>query len=72
MNMAKAKCGYCEQKVAERHKKFLNPEEAAAEIVKDLFSSEPEQVKLFADVFVATCGVFVLKYSKTFKAGWES
>ncbi len=35
--------------MSERHKKFLNLEEAVTEIVKDLSSSEPEQVKLFAD-----------------------
>ncbi len=42
--------------MTERHKKFLNLEEAAAEIVKDLSSSEPEQVKLFADVYVFLVG----------------
>ena len=38
--------------MTERHKKFLNPEEAVTEIVKDLSSSEPGQVKLFADIYV--------------------
>ena len=42
--------------MTERHKKFLNPEEAVTEIVKDLISSEPEQVRLFADVYVFLIG----------------
>jgi len=42
--------------MTERHKKFLNLEEAAAEIVKDLSSSEPEQIKLFADIYVLLVG----------------
>jgi len=42
--------------VTERHKKFLNLEEAAVEIVKDLSSSKPEQVRLFADVYVFLIG----------------
>ena len=33
-----------------------DPEEAITEIVKDLSSSEPEQVKLFADVYVFLVG----------------
>jgi len=44
------------EKVTERHKKYLNLEEAAAEIVKDLSSSEPEQVKLFAYIYVFLAG----------------
>ena len=42
--------------MTERHKKFLNLEEAAAEIVKDLSSSKPEQIKLFADIYVFLVG----------------
>ena len=42
--------------ITESHKKFLNPEEAVTEIVKDLLSSEPEQAKLFADVYVFLIG----------------
>jgi hypothetical protein len=44
------------EKVTERHKKFLNPEEAAAEIMKDLSSCKPEQVKLFANIYVFLLG----------------
>lgn len=42
--------------MVERYKKFLNKEESAAEIVNDLHSSEPDQVKLFADVYVFLIG----------------
>ena len=37
--------------MTEGYRKFLNLEEAVAEIVKDLSSSEPEQVELFANVY---------------------
>jgi len=40
-----------DKKVEEGHKKFLNLEEATIEIIKDLSSSEPEQVKLGEFVF---------------------
>ncbi len=42
--------------MTERYKKFLNPVEAVAEIVKDLSSSEPEQVKLSASIYVFLVG----------------
>ena len=42
--------------MTERDKKFLTPEEAVTEIVKDLSSSKPEQVKLFADIYVLLVG----------------
>lgn len=45
-----------DKNVTERHKNFLSPEEAVAEIVKDLSSSKPEQVKLFANIYVLLIG----------------
>ena len=42
--------------MTERNKKFLSPEKAAAEMVKDLSSSKPEQVKLFANIYVFLVG----------------
>jgi hypothetical protein len=42
--------------VAEGYRKFLNLKEAVAEVVKDLSSSEPEQMELFADIYVFLAG----------------